>query len=558
MQKTCRQCSAHFEIYPEDLAFYDKVSPVFNGKKELIPPPSLCPECRQKQRLAFRNERTYFHRACDRCKQKIISQYPVTVSFPVYCSTCYWGDGWDAKEYGAEFDESKPFYTQYFALQERTPRIAFSSSNNENSDFCNHAGYMKNCYLVIGSIECQDSYYCTRIFRSKNCVDCLFLNDCELCFDTTNCDRCYEVRHAYQCKDVRSSSWIRYCNTSHDLLFCVNRRHASCQILNEQFSLEDFQKERDTIMASPSLQRDYFVRFQTLCLSLSVPASITHLSEQCDGNFLSECQQCKQTFDATRCQDIFRGYDIGDTKDCEDVYSFYESELCYESYSGYRLFNCIFNRDCWPGANLLMCDHCFFGCSHCLGCISLQKQSYCILNKQYSRDEYGVLAQRIIEHMKKTGEWGEFFPMQHSQFAYNESAVGDYFPMTKDEVLARGWKWRDQTDEMPKVEKIIPAAQLPDSIDDVPDDILNWAIECEATKRPFKIIKQELAFYRQMRLSVPHFHPDERHRKRMALRNPRKLWDRECAKCRKLIMTSYSPERPEIVYCEECYLKEVY
>jgi len=30
------------------------------------------------------------------------------------------------------------------------------------------------------------------------------------------------------------------------------------------------------------------------------------------------------------------------------------------------------------------------------------------------------------------------------------------------------------------------------------------------------------------------------------------------AKCSKSIQTSYSPERPEIVYCEQCYLQEIY
>ncbi len=36
MQKNCKQCSEQFEITDEDLKFYDKVSPVFNGKKYLF------------------------------------------------------------------------------------------------------------------------------------------------------------------------------------------------------------------------------------------------------------------------------------------------------------------------------------------------------------------------------------------------------------------------------------------------------------------------------------------------------------------------------------------
>jgi len=191
------------------------------------------------------------------------------------------------------------------------------------------------------------------------------------------------------------------------------------------------------------------------------------------------------------------------------------------------------------------------------------------LNKQYSKEEYEELVPKIVEHMKQTREFGEFFPVTLSPFAYNETVAPEYFPLTREEVESRGWKWRDQVDEIPKVEKIIPAEQLPDSIDDIPDssavalaeadDILNWAIKCEATERPFIITKQELAFYRQMKLPIPHLHPDERHKRRMARRDPSKLWDRTCGKCRKKIRSTYAPERAEKkIFCEECYLAEVY
>jgi hypothetical protein len=211
----------------------------------------------------------------------------------------------------------------------------------------------------------------------------------------------------------------------------------------------------------------------------------------------------------------------------------------------------------------------------------MKRGEYCILNKQYTKEEYEKLVPKIIEHMRKTsyqspngsgtgqaGEWGEFFPVELSPFAYSETIAQEYFPLSKEEILKRGWRWRDQTDEMPKVSKVIPAEKLPDAIDDIPDDILNWAIIPEggdpsagsgpSAKRPFKITKQELDFYRKMRLPIPHFHPDERHHRRMALRNLRKLWKRPCMKCGKTMETTYAPDRPEIVYCEECYLKEVY
>jgi len=160
--------------------------------------------------------------------------------------------------------------------------------------------------------------------------------------------------------------------------------------------------------------------------------------------------------------------------------------------------------------------------------------------------------------MQTTWEWWEFFPSSISPFWYNETVAQEYFPLSKQEAEEKWFNWSDYESPFPKVEKIIPADKLPENISDIPDDILNWAIECEITKKPFRIIAQELEFYRKHNLPIPKRHPDQRHLDRMKLRNPRKLFDRKCDKCEIDMKTTYSPDRPEIVYCEKCYDKEVY
>jgi hypothetical protein len=103
-----------------------------------------------------------------------------------------------------------------------------------------------------------------------------------------------------------------------------------------------------------------------------------------------------------------------------------------------------------------------------------------------------------------------------------------------------------------------PPAVAPESIATVDDAITKSILLCEATKKPYRIITQELAFYRRMGVPVPQLSPEERHRRRVQMRNPRRLWNRPCAKCAKDTQTTYAPERPEIVYCEQCYLDTVY
>ena len=163
--------------------------------------------------------------------------------------------------------------------------------------------------------------------------------------------------------------------------------------------------------------------------------------------------------------------------------------------------------------------------------------------------------------MKKTGEWGEFFKPSISPFGYNETVANEYFPLTKDEAVKKGFNLSDFVSPPPKADKVISAADMkviPGNINEIPDEIINWALTCEITGKLYKIQKNELKFYKENNLPIPRRHPDQRHKDRMTLINPRKLWDRKCAKCGASIKTTYSPERPETVYCEACYLKEVY
>ncbi|HRI36281.1 MAG TPA: hypothetical protein PK765_04380 [bacterium] len=67
----------------------------------------------------------------------------------------------------------------------------------------------------------------------------------------------------------------------------------------------------------------------------------------------------------------------------------------------------------------------------------MNDKSYCILNKQYTEEEYNTLVPKIIAHMRETGEWGEFFSPNLSPFGYNETVAMEYFPLTKEQALSQ-------------------------------------------------------------------------------------------------------------------------
>lgn len=102
--KSCLHCQSTFEITMENFDFYQKISPIFVDQKIEIPSPTLCPDCRQRRRMAFRNERNLYRRSCDASGKQIISIYKPDCGFKVYDQKIWWSDSRDAMTYEREFD----------------------------------------------------------------------------------------------------------------------------------------------------------------------------------------------------------------------------------------------------------------------------------------------------------------------------------------------------------------------------------------------------------------------------------------------------------------------
>ena len=137
--------------------------------------------------------------------------------------------------------------------------------------------------------------------------------------------------------------------------------------------------------------------------------------------------------------------------------------------------------------------------------------------------------------MQETGEWGEFFHPSLSPFGYNETVAMEYYPLTptlptgqaglsqkEREQMVDFWTlwYHRSTYESPKpvADKVVQWKDLPESIDQVEDTILQSAIACEVTGKLFRIQPQELVFYRKHNIPLPRRHPDQRHLERLALR----------------------------------------
>jgi hypothetical protein len=121
----------------------------------------LCPEERQRRRLAFRNERRLYKRKCDATGESIISMYSSDKPYTVYNQKYRWSDAWNPMDYGFVYDEDESFIKQFARLLKKVPTFNVYNVDPEGSDYVNHTYKANRSYMCFSSLEpdrCQHSW----------------------------------------------------------------------------------------------------------------------------------------------------------------------------------------------------------------------------------------------------------------------------------------------------------------------------------------------------------------------------------------------------------------
>jgi len=242
-----------FDITDKDIAFYDKISPVFSSpigggkdggkKKYQIPTPTLCPDCRQQRRLAFRNERSLYKRKCDKTGKNIVSTYSPDKPYKVYDQKERWSDSRNPLEYGKDFDFSRSFLQQFDELYKKVPKSSIIiDDQSENSDYSPYLLAGKNCYLCISGTDLEDCYYCFFTKYSNNCIDCNTSSNCESCYECLDCIDCYMLFYAQNSQNCRHSYFVYDCQNCEFCFGCVGLRNKRYYIYNEACTKGEYEK----------------------------------------------------------------------------------------------------------------------------------------------------------------------------------------------------------------------------------------------------------------------------------------------------------------------------
>ncbi len=559
MQKICKTCKKDFEIEQDDLNFYEKMK---------APAPNYCPDCRVARRLCFRNERTLYKRTCSKSGKPIVSLYPPNTPFPVYDQHIWWGDDWDGVDYGQDYDPSRPFFEQWLELRNKVPRISLLNIDGINSDYVNNSEDNKNCYLIFGAQKNEDSMYGRLVYRSKFAIDNDFVQDSEFLYECIDCRKCYNCMFSDGCETSMDLIFCFNLRNCQNCIFSINLRNKSYHILNQPVSKEEYEKKKKEILSSNKKLAEAKKEYEKFKKEAIVKFSHQVKCKNATGDYMYNCHDTTHGFDAENTKNCKYVGDTEGTIDCWDMNNtYYKPELNLDVMGTLQTYNIkhsvymMYTSNSEYSESLHNCDSCF-------GCLGLKKKKYCILNKQYTKEEYEKLKEEIIENMKKEGVYGDFIPPFVSAFGYNETLAQEYFPINEKEAKEKGFNWQSETSGTYGKETI-KEENMPETIEEVTEDILNQVLVCKDCKKNFRITKGEFDFYKRMIIPLPHKDFECRNHDRMKNRNPRKLWHRSCLckieshihgskKCENEFETAYSPDRDEKVYCEQCYQQEIY
>jgi len=554
-----------------------------------VSPPTWCPGCRFIRKATFINERSLYKRNCGYCKKSIISIYHPDTEIPVWCVKCHISDALDARDYGTDYDFSKNFFEQFKNLKYKVPHRALDQNerNGEGCEYANMCYTSKNIYLSFNITGHSENIKYSKCFfrENKNCVDCLVIYKNEKTYEVVRGMQNFNSSFLIESDQCIDSHFLYDCTNCQKCSMSSNLRNKSFVFKNKQLSREEYEKEVDSLkLGSYSGQVEAKKIFENVAKNAITKYAHIKNSVNCRGDLIENsknCFHCYGLVDAENMKNVY--FAINTTRDSQDSIFTGKVEQCYEFVLGGRGGNRIaLSFSCGGGSkNLFYCDGCF-GCSDCFGCVGLKKKQYCIFNKQYEKEEYFEIVKKIKHHMDempyfdKIGRkyvFGEYFPTELSPFAYNETIAYEEEPLSKEEIILKGYSWLDK--EKKNYETAINSKNIPDDIKDVDDKICGQVISCQNEGKietqctyGYKILPDELAFYKQMNLPVPRHCPNCRYYERLKWANPFKFYERVCmcelknhnhqGKCKVEFDTMYSPDRPEIIYCKDCYQKEVY
>jgi hypothetical protein len=143
-------------------------------------------------------------------------------------------------------------------------------------------------------------------------------------------------------------------------------------------------------------------------------------------------------------------------------------------------------------------------CENIVGCCGLLNAKNAIFNTQYSEQEYSTLRSKLIDHMKSTGEWGQFFPGSFAPNPYDESWVSFYFPLSSEEQKNYGFYFLPQSEQHQLDHR--SSSDISRASHETNPEITKETYWDKKAQKPFQVLSQDINSCRELGVAIPHMH----------------------------------------------------
>ena len=411
--------------------------------------------------------------------------------------------------------DGKDFFTTLEKLFTSIPMSAtIQQGKNDATEYADSVLNSKSVYLAFGAFEaCSYIAYsalvtnnCSYIFNSMQIT-----NSCENIYYSKAIDKSSNI---YYSKFIINSSNIRFSSNltgCRDCIGCQDLQNVSYHINNKQYTKDAYEEYRTMMMQKTNLFEEKYALVSNTSLNAGSKNStwngILFSSDIENGYYVTRANKWRNLVLITGENSDSNLYDCCDTginavdfygvqagwTNANNYYCVSQCESCFNIYYSYYLHNC----------------------SYCIGCVGLKNKSYCIFNKEYSKEEREQNANEIFAQMDADGTLGKFFPGSMNPFYFNDTAAYMIDPsFTKEEVEKLWYLRRDEPIkvDIPASAEVVQTSEL-DQYEWF-DSQWKWSIHSSILKKIiidtqgnyYRIVQMEYDFLVKHGLPLPRKH----------------------------------------------------
>ncbi len=290
------------------------------------------------------------------------------------------------------------FFQELQRLILSLPKPPAKIYNSDNCSFVDYIYNSKNLFYSFDCATCSDSTYIYDSYMCVNSLDCDYAVESELCYECVDLYKAFNCDFVEYCDNIRDSSFSYNCSNCHDVFGCVNLKNKSFCIFNRQLSEEEYREKLQRFKKLPPQQILQMV--EELKKRFPLTQTIGSQNENTTyGNYINFDKDCYLCFDAAHDENCGYLYDSFYNIKCYDMtYASQNSQVSYEIVDSGQLFNCNFTVDsenCGDSFYLFHCNN----VKNSLGCVGLKNQEYCILNRQFTPEQFAQLKNQILQEL---------------------------------------------------------------------------------------------------------------------------------------------------------------